>query len=203
MKKIIYFLMAAVVMALASCTDYDGSKQDIMPPANIQFVSTTTTISEFYLGGDINEIVDCYLEYTDFTGNKKEVKISNEPISIPTFTSSDVSGENIIKVRLQRNNQAITKAKYKYEYCPGKVDWVMNIKTAEGNDSTFTYNETFTTEFASLSAADGKQVTEEEVKTWMQTMYDLGNKATFKYFKNEMGWPVAFVKDDYVVEYDF
>lgn len=201
-------------LGLTSCSDYEGSKLEVMEPSTVTFQKATGAIQDCSFSGGIADVVDCYLTLTDFDGQVTTVKLNDQAYSSDLFQTTGTSGQFLTKISLKLNDnfyalleQDKLPTKYDYSFKPGKLTGECFIHKASGVDSTYT----FTCANAEMAGTlegdevDGKAgpLTEAKIKAWMKSVYDSGVKATFTYLINEMGWPMCYAKKDDIVEYDF
>lgn len=201
-------------IGLMACTDYEGSKLEVMDESNVTLTKATASISGCSLSGDITDVVDCYITLTGFDGSSTTVKLTDTAFESEEYLSTNTSGQFVTKISLKISDNYNTlknanqlKTSYNYSFKPGKLTGVCYIHKATGVDSTYT----FTCANAEKSdevlgdSIDGKPgpVTEANLKAWMKTIYNSGVCASFIYMLNEKGWPVCYTKKDDEVVYDF
>lgn len=212
MRFIIGALLA--VTGLTACSDYEGSKLDVMEPSTVTFQKATCAIQGCSFSGAITDIVDCYLTLTAFDGQVTTVKLDDQAYSSDLFEATVSSGQFLTKISLRLSDNFYTlqeqnklSASYDYSFKPGKLTGQCFIHKASGVDSTYTRTCANAELAGNLEGeeVDGKKVpvTEEQVRKWMKSVYNSGVQATFTYLINELGWPMCYAKNDDIVEYDF
>ena len=200
--------------ALTSCADYEGSKLEVMTPSTVTFDHATATMQGCSMSGSITDIVDCYLTLTSFDGQNATVKLGAESYDSDLFQSTSSNGVFLTKISLKLSENFYTlqsqnqlASSYDYSFKPGKLTAQCFVHKSTGVDSTYTFTCANVEKAGTVvgDSIDGKPgpVSEAVVKAWMKTIYDSGVKATFTYMLNEQGWPVAFTKNDDLVEYDY
>ena len=199
---------------LTACTDYEGSKLEVMDQSTITLTKATGSISGSSLSGNITDVVDCYITLTGFDGTTSTVKLSDTAFASEEYQSANTSGKFVTKISLKINDNFNTlknanqlKSSYDYSFKPGKLTGVCYVHKSTGVDSTYTFT-CANAEKAGTVVGDsigGKPgpVTEANLKAWMKSIYNSGVCASFTYMLNEKGWPVCFTRTDDEVVYDF
>ena len=191
----------------ASCADYDETKLNEMTASTVSFTRATANMQGCSFSGDITEIVDCYLTMTDFGGQTHEVKLDDTAYASDVFETTSANAQFLTRITLKRNSNPINRHVYSYAYKPGKLTGVCYVHKSTGVDSTYTFScantETSGTVNGDTISGVLQPMTEAQVRQWMRTIYNGGVRADFNCLLNEKGWPVAFVRNDYEVVYDF
>ena len=201
-------------IGLMACTDYEGSKLEVMVESTVTFTKATGSMSGCSLSGDITDLVDCYITLTGFDGNSTTVKLSDTAFTSDEYQSVNTTGQFVTKISLKISDNYNTlknanqlKSSYDYSFKPGKLTGVCYVHKNSGVDSTYTFTCANAEKAGSVvgDSIDGKPgpVTETNLKAWMKTIYNSGVHASFTYMLNEKGWPVCFVRNDNEVVYDF
>lgn len=194
MKKINYILAAFVAIVMVGCTDYDGTKLKEMTDSNLTLVKSTAQVKNFSLSGTITDYVDCYLTITNFDGEEKKVNLISEAVTSDVYESTNKSGVFSMKYTIERNNTALSGKSCTMTFKPGILNCSCVVARPELADTTYSYSYTFTECITSVTSTT--TLTEEDIQGLIDQFNSNSTKATFNYFANEKGWPVAYIKSD-------
>lgn len=194
MKKINYIFIAAVTLMMFSCTDYEGSKLKELTESNSTLVKSTAQMKNVSLSGSITSFVDCYLILTDFTGNETKIALTADALNTEVFESTSASGVFSADFTIERNSTPLSGKSCIMAFKPGSLNCTCDVKRQAQNDTTYSYSYTFTEYSGSISKTT--TLTEDDIAELIDDFNAVKNKATFNYFANEKGWPVAYIKSD-------